>query len=424
MQKKKINPIAIKGIARKGLNRYINFNPTDDPKDRFKSICENLLTEQPVTVKAKSSRTGRTIVKHFRTPEDAAKHYHKWLTSGKLRNVQLATEALQNKSNNYDISYNILAEVFDRGLNDWSTDKPLTQEQWAFARVNSFIQGGKALELDEDLISEAREYRITARTSNKSLGRLAKRKDAIGRQAKQELKRRLELAASQKFKNKGTAKKKLENVLQGKTQINTTVAKKIINTLGLNPKSAIAKSLTAVAFKHEEDRNLQKQVNKHVQSAEFKKQQRIQTRQLKQKELEDAKAKEEKKRMKKIIAAIDVKLDSKIAPIVSKIEKKELPPEPIKLIPKEPTTSSVTKLAAEIARNNEKIALFKSREELKKALPPPMPDLGDSDINKPKKSLLAKVGQFFNRKKSNLKILSDKDMEETLKKIKNGEYDQ
>ena len=76
---KKLKPILIKGIGKRGKNPHINLNPTDDPKqDRYKrSLRERYLTEQPVTVKAKSSKTGRVIVKHFRTPEDAANHYHK-----------------------------------------------------------------------------------------------------------------------------------------------------------------------------------------------------------------------------------------------------------------------------------------------------------------------------------------------------------
>ena len=62
-------------------------------------------------------------------------------------------ESLQKKSNKSGIELSILEQVFKRGLSAWNPYicKNATQEQWAFARVNSFISGGKAVELDADL---------------------------------------------------------------------------------------------------------------------------------------------------------------------------------------------------------------------------------------------------------------------------------
>jgi len=67
-------------------------------------------------------------------------------------------ESLQKKSNKSGIDLPVLEEVFKRGLSSWNPYicKNATQEQWAFARVNSFISGGKAIELDADLV-EARK---------------------------------------------------------------------------------------------------------------------------------------------------------------------------------------------------------------------------------------------------------------------------
>lgn len=52
---------------------------------------------------------------------------------------------LVNKAEKSGISYSILKQVYDRGMGAWETShRPgIGQHQWAFARVNSFISGGK-----------------------------------------------------------------------------------------------------------------------------------------------------------------------------------------------------------------------------------------------------------------------------------------
>jgi hypothetical protein len=52
---------------------------------------------------------------------------------------------LVNKAEESGISYGILKQVYDRGMGAWETShRPgIGQHQWAFARVNSFISGGK-----------------------------------------------------------------------------------------------------------------------------------------------------------------------------------------------------------------------------------------------------------------------------------------
>jgi hypothetical protein len=52
---------------------------------------------------------------------------------------------LVNKAEESGISYSILKQVYDRGMGAWETShRPgIGQHQWAFARVNSFIDGGK-----------------------------------------------------------------------------------------------------------------------------------------------------------------------------------------------------------------------------------------------------------------------------------------
>ena len=62
-------------------------------------------------------------------------------------------EGLEKKSKKSGISYSILKKVYDRGMAAWRTGhRPgTTPQQWAFARVNSFITGGGARKADNDL---------------------------------------------------------------------------------------------------------------------------------------------------------------------------------------------------------------------------------------------------------------------------------
>ena len=54
-------------------------------------------------------------------------------------------EALQKKAKASGIPYGILKKVYDRGMAAWKGGhRPgANSHQWAFARVNSFIVGGK-----------------------------------------------------------------------------------------------------------------------------------------------------------------------------------------------------------------------------------------------------------------------------------------
>ena len=63
--------------------------------------------------------------------------------------------SLQKKSQKSDIPFHILEEVYNRGYKIWNEDFGGTREQFAFDRVNSFISGGFAADLDDDLFEES-----------------------------------------------------------------------------------------------------------------------------------------------------------------------------------------------------------------------------------------------------------------------------
>lgn len=73
------------------------------------------------------------------------------VTEAKLTDVELL--ALSRKSTNSDIPLEHIYEVYLRGYNQW-TENPQegkTPQQVAFARVNSYIAGGRAYAEDGDL---------------------------------------------------------------------------------------------------------------------------------------------------------------------------------------------------------------------------------------------------------------------------------
>lgn len=75
----------------------------------------------------------------------------------RLRNPakpSVAYQTLRKKAMKESIDYPVLAEVYLRGVNSWTPKSILTVEQYAFNRVNSFVHGGKAAQLDEDLMKD------------------------------------------------------------------------------------------------------------------------------------------------------------------------------------------------------------------------------------------------------------------------------
>jgi hypothetical protein len=72
---------------------------------------------------------------------------------------------LEKKAKKSGISYGILKQVYDRGMAAWKTGhRPgASQQQWAFARVNSFITKGSGTwgKADKDLAAKVRKEDVT-----------------------------------------------------------------------------------------------------------------------------------------------------------------------------------------------------------------------------------------------------------------------
>lgn len=97
-----------------------------------------------------------------------------------------AYRAIAKKASKSGIDENILGTVYDRGMEAWSEDTGVSQQQYAFARVNSYINQGKSYFNEDADLHEGRApgtpsikryTRNDGTTALKSLNKWGKRKD-------------------------------------------------------------------------------------------------------------------------------------------------------------------------------------------------------------------------------------------------------
>jgi len=83
-------------------------------------------------------RLPKTSAQKGKTSKPAASiKMHKSFSGDKV------SEAIDRKANQSGIKFDVLAEVFSRGLAAWTEDCKVNQVQYAFARINSYINQGK-----------------------------------------------------------------------------------------------------------------------------------------------------------------------------------------------------------------------------------------------------------------------------------------
>ena len=94
-------------------------------------------------------------------------------------------EGLVKKAEKSGMPYGILKKVYDRGMAAWKTGhRPgTTPQQWAFARVNSFVtkSSGTWGKADKDLAKQVRGEEVERRkTANEMIGQVKEKlpKDA------------------------------------------------------------------------------------------------------------------------------------------------------------------------------------------------------------------------------------------------------
>lgn len=98
-----------------------------------------------------------------------------------------ASNALQKKADKSGIPVGILRQVYNRGMAAWKTGhRPgATQQQWAFARVNSFITGGKTrTTADADLWAKAKGKKEEVELGEAKYGFFGSNNPKIGERVK------------------------------------------------------------------------------------------------------------------------------------------------------------------------------------------------------------------------------------------------
>ena len=109
----------------------------------------------------------------------------------KRQNEELdeSKEALKKKAEKSGVSVGILSKVYDRGMAAWKGGhRPgTTPQQWALARVNSFLTGGGARKADNDLWQKAKKEEVELDEAKEVLSRFRddKLKQSIMNLAKQ-----------------------------------------------------------------------------------------------------------------------------------------------------------------------------------------------------------------------------------------------
>ena len=113
---------------------------------RFK-IFKNIpkAEEMPAMVRRESFDTDKDLISFI---EEASNDISNSITLDENKR----RSALQEKADKSGITLEILEQVYQRGLDSHQENEYTTAEQWAFARVNSFMSGGKnTIEEDADL---------------------------------------------------------------------------------------------------------------------------------------------------------------------------------------------------------------------------------------------------------------------------------
>ena len=113
--------------------------------EKYDDLSANQLPDENKTQEVKKAKKGKS--------NNQIKFYNKF--GEEVSISRAAYEALEKKADKSGIDIDTLGEVYNRGRSAWVEGGKVTQEQYAFARVNSFINQGRSyFEEDADLHGE------------------------------------------------------------------------------------------------------------------------------------------------------------------------------------------------------------------------------------------------------------------------------
>lgn len=145
-----------------------------------------------------------------------------------------ALESLLKKSKISNFPFETLHEVYVRGLDSWNESKNQTREQYAFARVNSFINEGLARALDSDLLEgeyipqkTERDYAVRSRVGKTKSFNIVHVRDFSARRAESQFNR------GGTFRNRSYIKtRKAVSTPHRAQQIKKRISRSIVETNG------------------------------------------------------------------------------------------------------------------------------------------------------------------------------------------------
>ena len=157
----------VKDLALKSEKKLAYDKDTDRPKKYVAGLSdkEKKSHDRHLEKQGKKSDSDKSAYKQSPADKVAKTKTSKFTKKykqmyGEDMSIEEAIKGLQNKSKKSGMSYSILKKVYDRGMAAWKGGhRPgTTPQQWAFARVNSFITKspgtwGKA---DSDLAKKVR----------------------------------------------------------------------------------------------------------------------------------------------------------------------------------------------------------------------------------------------------------------------------
>lgn len=125
----------------------------EDEEATLESKCELSPEEKEESTKTKKSKHTKKYEKMF----------------GEANQLNEKIKAVETKAKETGISYNILKQVYDRGMGAWKqSHRPgTTPQQWALARINSFVTGGKTQKTaDADLWAKVDKGSVKKESTN------------------------------------------------------------------------------------------------------------------------------------------------------------------------------------------------------------------------------------------------------------------
>ena len=149
------------------------------------------------------------------------------------------SESLQKKAAKSGIEFSTLHEVYTRGLNDWKPIGKMTQEQYAFSRVNSYISAGKAYKVDSDL-HEEKTLDSTFSAFVSSLDEDKERLTELSSMSKEKLTK-----AVHDLKTRGVPEKKLKMIAKKKYMKATEKSESLDESFNIAYASGIGVTLTS-----------------------------------------------------------------------------------------------------------------------------------------------------------------------------------